>query len=211
MSRHLIIFSFHQLIGKRLSQSRKNENLTFSVVRECFILLGYADSPPLYAYSTVKSAGSTRGQTRSNEDWLIAGHNQLMMAAEKLDRERRQLFTMTRMKYFLFINFFLKGKRNKKKQARNRFLCAARAIDQLQTEKVCLAERMSDLGPLDGCLRVYYKPFGRGYNLRRAKQEPKRSQKRGEQKRKGENSGQQNDRTNGCVHPFRQVPPPISS
>jgi hypothetical protein len=43
---------------------------------------------------------------------------------------------------------------------------------------------MSDLGPLDGCLRVYYKPFGRGYNLRRAKQEPKRSLKGGNKKEK---------------------------
>lgn len=43
---------------------------------------------------------------------------------------------------------------------------------------------MSDLGPLDGCLRVYYKPFGRGYNLRRAKQEPNEAKKGGTKKKK---------------------------
>jgi len=81
---------------------------------------------PPHSIHSVKSAREEyERQGEVEEDWLIAG--QPADDGGRAIGSRRQLFVMTRMKYFLFC-FVL---REKEEKTRNRFLCAARAIDQL--------------------------------------------------------------------------------
>ena len=191
-------------VNRQMTKSIEEKGKSHVFRRECrFVLLGYADSASFYSLSQVSKGGvreARRGWRGLVDCWATSWWWRPSNWIEKatLRDDAYEIF---------FVLFCFKGKRRKNQKSIS--LCGKGNWSIEQTEKVCITERMSDLGPHDGCLRVYYKPFGRGYNLRRANRVDG-AKKKGNKKKIKWNSGQQNDRTNGCVHPFHQVPPPIS-